>query len=877
MKKRTYLVATMAAALVALVGCTKDFVAEAPKADAGLAERPEIGAVDLVVGQSTRVERDETSASGLDWKFAADDRVGAMLVDEISGETASGWTKKGGEELTFTYTDYVTNTPKTASDTKNYLFQNTYKANDGKVLNDGAEFYKFSAYIHSNYPYNHVDNGHFTSEAKLVEGHYVFYTPYDESHVTRQPMVVTLPAVQDVSGEYTAIEKFYAGNDPVLLSLSYLSAANAGKQVVTEMQPLFAYPKFTVKNNFKGYLFDGEMDEEEENFISTTNAAKTYTMKLLQMEIYTTATGDPFTYQRQLDLTKLSTVEKWAKSADYYETAPTSAVLKDAAGYGEPEYEFVGDDEDDVMAFDAPFFKDSEDVIEKDAKRVVLDFGGKELKNGATYDFYAVLPAEDFTDGLYAVILVEIDGKEYYIWTNQVNEEGKAFDKEATIAEVSVVDDEESDYDGMAIFSTEGLDTDNSTNYRFLDRTGHGDDKIVLVRGERWPVAEVNADRTAKDHKGNMMTINLEGGKSQIALAAAAEVVTVDKGIKNNEELIAYLNTLNAGVDAKQVTDKDAVTKVEEFYFAKQNTVVINAALIDAIANRLPQGSMTFLNQIPVAGDVLVTKVEGNKVTFKTAKSEKEISYTTTITGDAAKLTSGVNVIANASGTLAVTKDSNNAVCTGVVVFIKAGTATLATTSGTTATNIANIVGINLAAGAKLDVTTTFAGWVVGAADDSNKSEVTIEKGANITNANNSLAYVDNKALAAFGGEAKTVNYSCFGWNIDAIPAASKVNQVTINPTTSKVLEVDADALALVKNLTDGVAIALGTNVSGLTSKSDVTLTNITSMTASNSITWNISADAPVAVYFTGGATVTKATFFGGTISEGAGVTFVKK
>lgn len=891
MKKRTYLVATMAAALVALVGCTKDFVAEAPKADAGLAERPEIGVVDLVVGQGTRVERDENSVSGLDWKWEADESVGALLVDEITAgkalkghknATANGLVKNGSSDAEWTYKMYVNNTPVKDGGT-NYFFTNTYKDNGSgtnlKVKNDGAEYYTVVPNIYSNYPYNHVGKGAFTSEAKLVEGHYVFYAPYDEKHVTRQPLLVTLPAVQDVSDTYTAIDEFYASKTPVMLSMSYLSAANAGKQVATEMQPLFAYPKFTIVNKFKGFLFDGTKGPKdgsskvitENHFISTATAAE-YDMKLIKMEVYAGGTTDFFAYQRDLNPTAFTqpftskdsngNELAWEKSATTYETARTSDVLTTTA-YGETEYAF--DEEDETMEFAAAFLTSGD--ITKATKRTVLDFGGKELKKGESYEFYAVMPAENYTtDGLFAILLVEIGGTPYYIWTNDVK--GGAFDTTETAGfttaiQVAKAQTGESKAN-FAYFATTGI-TDG-TNYRFIDRYNHGSDNVTLVRGERWPTAEVNADRTAKDIKGHLLTVDLVGGMTQIALAALVEEEVedpADKGIANNEEFLAYLNSIHYTTDAKEIEnpllngtddDDDTIPEGAEFFFAKENTVVINAELIDAIKNRIYGGSMTLTTNLPIANDVAVTEVKDasgkTEVTFKTSTSEYTIIYSedAEIGDDATALTAGINKVEG--GELAVAQDEDDVFATGVVVFITEGDATIAAkTAAGDDTGVANIASINLAEDVTLTVKTTFAGCVVG----EEGSKVTIEKGANLTNANNVLDYVDNKALAAFGGKANTVNYTCFDLGISDIPAASKVNQVTVAPTTEKDIEVSDASIAFVKNLADGAKIIFGEKVTGLKSAKDVHLTNITAMESQKStpLQWDITGGEAIAVYYT--------------------------
>ena len=880
MKKRTYIVAAMAFA--ALVGCQRDLLTETviDKIDGqDLSQRPVVGNSILSFGSAeTRVVlANDTNA---DWKFKEGDQVGAMLSDELksginsNNSPAKGYVKVGDEVLcqTWWYADYVNGTTKTYGD-EEYAYVDTYKDETCTVKNNGEEFYKITSNVWTNYPYNQVagSTSSFQTEARLVEGHYVYYTPYNVEHTTRNPLIVTLPVNQDVSTEFKAVADFYAGNDPVLLTMTYLSAKATDTKVKAEMQPIFAYPKFTIINDFNGYLFNGKT--------TSTDKKNTYMMKIKQVELYlgkaaedenpyASATKNLLAYQRTLypnspldndgskaeglkkALDNNGTVEGWDKAANLYETAKTHSVLNEMTSYGKLNYPFA--EEDNVVAFEG----DIAPEVTKKAQRIVLDFKGKELAPGADYSFHVVMPAEDYTErGLFATILVEIEGTEYYIQTNQVTGDyntGYSFKKDAKISGMTVNAQEYATFSNNKITGT--------TDYQFVDRFNHASDNIVLVRGERFPVAEVNADRTAKNFVGDLLKIVLVGGDSQIAVAKK-KVVTpepeepeVPKGILTTDDLLNYLNDVHRDAHVREVDEYDDDNATFNFLKDEEGfDVVINADVIAALENRLPDGSITLTTNLPIAAGVSVELVEDKTYEFSANGHKYQITYTEEFPNEPT-VVNGINV--DVTGKI----EAKDETVTGAVVFTK-GDTSLENPAGIVTINVAD--GTTLTVNATADVTATIL---------AENAIVAIENGSkNLTNPNNKFDKVINSALVAFEGSAETVEYSCFGWDIAPIAANTKVNFLKINPTTASGInsfEIDNAAVALVANLKD-VTIELGSNITGLTSKSNVELTNINTLTAVNSLVWNISGSNPVVVSNAEGIDTEK-------ITAGEGVTFKK-
>lgn len=899
MKKRTYIAAAMA--FVALVGCQKDLLqsASVDKADdVNLDQRPVVGNVTLSVGgPETRVVRDEV-AGNADWKFKEGDQVGAMLVDRVKngvniptsstnpGGGLDGWNKKNGQSARWAYFEYVNGVTKKIGNA-DYIFTDTYKTAEATEKNDAREFYDITQEVWTNYPYNQVagSTSSFQTEARLVEGNYIYYTPYNEAVQTRGPLMATLPVKQDVSTEFKAVEDFYAGNDPVLATITYLSAKAADTKVSAEMQPIFAYPKFTIINDFEGYLFDGNLGgKNNAYYLSTANEAKQYTMTVKKIEIYTGNNTKLFwkkgiyaTYLDQAVRETKDPTKGWNKVGNNYETAKTSAILSSAGTYDQA-YKFS--EAENAYEFEGDIVKTT---IEKKSNRIVLDFGdGVVLEpNSKPYSFHAVMPAEDYTEaGLYATILVEIEGKEYYILTNQAKD--GSFDETLQIPGMvinkAMTDGVKSEWYDYAYFTKNGGIT-GVTDYQFVDRYNHASDNIVLVRGERFPVAEINADRTPKNFYGDLLKIDLVGGMSQIAVAKKKEVTPepepepeAPKGILTTADLLNYLNDVHRDAHVEEVDEWDDDNAT--FNFLKEEEgfdVVINADVIAALENRLPDGSITLKTNLPIAAGVSVELVDDKTYEFSANGHKYKISYTLAFPSSS-DVVNGINV-----GVTGNIKAKNNTV-TGAVVF---------TTGPTSLTNPAGIVTINVANGTTLTVNATAD---VAAVILAEAATVEIVNGSkNLTNPNNKFDKVINSALVAFEGPAKTVEYSCFGWDIAPIAANTKVNYLKINPTKASGIssfEINNEAVKLVANLKD-VTIELGSNITGLTSKSNVTLTNIKKLTAVNAeamakaaeeivgddeakaaayFTWNISGSNPVVV--------SNAKGIDANIKAGEGVTF---
>ena len=836
MRKSNFIVAAMA--MAALVGCQKEFapvVGTEQAGNAGLDQRPVLASTTLTLGgPETRVA---VGSNGIDWEFTADDQVGAMLVDQINDAKLPGYAADGTEIGKWEYADYVTGA-KFAYKNAPYLFKQTYKtATAPRVLNNAEEFYDVTgAQIWTNYPYTTQDGKNFTTPATLVEGHYMFYAPYNAGNGTRGPLVVTLPVEQNVATTSQAIEEFYKSGNPVALSMAYLSADETSS-VATSPQPIFAYPQFTIVNNFKGYLFDGVTTAKgTEKFKSTDKTAKTYTMKIKQVELYTAKAEGILAYQQAVDATKLdahnaSFEPEWVKKKTVYKSAPTSSIMANTSDYAEATFAAFADEDNTDNEYD---FEGIVTGGTKREKRIVLNFGeGVEVKNGESYSFNVVMPAASYTneDGesvLKAIILVEIDGVEYYI------QEGEELAKTQPTGAGAV------DY----IYTTE---KEEPADYVFYDRSDRNNKDIILVRGERYPTIEVLEDRSAlKDFAGELLTINLEGGVDQIAIAKATPKAKNGKGIKNNEEFFKYLNTyVNKGQEANATvteepydpTNLEAELTSETFFFDPNHTVEINAEFVKRVAAELGTTNLILATNLPIANNVMVSG-SGTEYTFKAGNDALTISFKSAIGANTAanQLVNGINVVT--SGTTLQRKNAN---VTAAVVILK---------TDATVSNAAGISGI-VVDGATLTVTTSISAWI----DGSNATDIILQKGADLTSDLNVIKKAKNNGLASINGKSvEGVYVIAQNLNLGTIPAATKITEIKVSPSVKYDEKTNAFEItnAILNNLStlSDLTISFDTDkITWLTSSADVTVpANIVKL--SGDAMWTTNAGLGITVTF---------------------------
>lgn len=187
--------------------CTSEDVVESTQTNA-LENRKALGDIEFVMGG---VDSRFALENGK-WKIEAGDAFGAALVDVPNGQ-------------------------KNEEAYKNYNLTN---------------------YIQTNYQYAKGEGDVFTTPARMVEGNYVFYAPYNAKHLARTPMEVAFPIVQtlDVNEEgevdpFSTINNALEEGYPFFVDYKFLSAEDQETSLTINFKHLYAYPEVKFVNNSK--------------------------------------------------------------------------------------------------------------------------------------------------------------------------------------------------------------------------------------------------------------------------------------------------------------------------------------------------------------------------------------------------------------------------------------------------------------------------------------------------------------------------------------------------------------------------------------------------------------------------------------------------
>lgn len=875
MKKKNLFSLVAASAL--LMACSQEelIIPSGDKAGVDLSGRPELGQVTFGLGEAeTRMD----FQSSFNWTWENGDKVGAAIMDVPLpvGSTKIGYQYNGtnwSTGYTYSYAEYVNGVTKSWGTGRNYTFTQTKKtASSTADPNTAADMYNLVNYISSNYPYE-IKDGKFTSQANLVEGHYLFYAPYDQKHLTREAIQVVLPMVQDCSDDVmkstkylrqdaevssTALQAFFKGttpgfeNAPVAVGFEFLGAPADRSQVIepsVKMDDLFAYPMITIENKFNGYLF--------ENAALSTSTAQTPTFKLDSVVIYdATAGSDTLSYKTSINSftakAKLAGGNNRAWKVNRYKNSYTRDIVNPAANDQANYFGSAADGTSRTKVAGAGVASDPTYV----QKHIVCDLGGKELAQNEKYHFHAILPAANYGHNLYARVYVRIGDKRYVI-------------EQATVTPIT----------GPA--GTTNLGKANFsgslTDWNFRDVL-NGDQEARLVRGEHYPAPELlEGGAGTKSFAGTMMTISLTGGITQGAFALAEKDQYY--GFTDNADFINYMTTeVQRGVNMTEAVAVKTVARnlwkatagAGAFAFAVPTECIVDAELVAALKDKMYQEAskgdkLTLLTNLPIAGDVKITAITSNVYTFKTLDGTNvtyDIDYSGVTAGITANaLKAGINNVTGGSN--AEIKVANGQ--SGAVVYLNSGTYVLK--------NCAGISAIYVQSGATLTVKTACSSLVVAESG----ATIILDTAGSLTNTNNDLksgSNVTNNNMREIAGTVKSTVTAAFnGWPTVTIPANSKINKLSVDLTvaTAGVMTIDQAQIDKIAALKD-VNIELGANVTGIESSANVALNKVKKIKslAGAAITWSRAAGTSTTI------TVTPASAIDSSITPdtGNGVTF---
>lgn len=519
----------------AITSCTQEAI-EAPVNNVqDLSVRPTLG--EVVLTEDADLMSRFATGSGAQAKFEENDKLGAAIMDKPL------------------YADLADYEAKVKAEEDLYEIVNYYSSNSAFTY-DGSAWY-------------------LNEDQPLVEGNYLFYAPYNAAMQLRTPFVVAVPEKQNASAEKSALDEYYASGAVVKVGYQFLAAENGKAQKPkVSMQDVMAYPKFTFKNNFNGYISKLDKDGKQ------TSTVDAYTGKLVVDSIkFVNATGKALTIGGALDNEKVAEVltKEWSVSPMENYTA-----------------QLIGDAET----------VDAGDVI------TTLKVGGKELAKGAATSLYAVMPAYQFkANELEVKVYVTIDGKPYVLQNVQVT-----YTKSSATGH------------SVAISKRNG-----NLSYTSSVET------VTLIKGQRYPQEELNFEDgklSTKSSAGNILTLDVKGGVAKsdkatkvgdtqdtdvvIAQEISVEVEEEEQItdlIDNNTEFIAFFKDQLNG----SALEEGSEIKNTKFAFGKDNTVTINSELIDALFTYNNKGTITINSALPIADDVTVELNSTSAVKFTSA------------------------------------------------------------------------------------------------------------------------------------------------------------------------------------------------------------------------------------------------------------------
>lgn len=675
-------------------------------------------------------------------------------------------------------------------DAPTYTSQSDYVSKLASADGQAIELYNVVESYGCNNAFSTTNGGAtWTSDQPMVEGNYLFYAPYQVGLNFRSPLEVAVPRVQDASGEKTALKEFYSGDNIVQVGYKFITGDDKQKPIVP-MFNIFAYPKFTIKNNFNGYLF--AVNNTSDHATQAYNGAiRVDSIQLVN--ISAKGTEKPGMVIGGKLKHSAGSSQPATVADDATTTPPSSAIMALHQATNGFTTDGAWNDLDYLLgAKTADFLSSSDQVATGRHSSLGYDMTGvittlvvgKEIAQGASMDVYAVMPASTFNytdDMLAAKVYVTIDNAQYVIC-------------EGTFA-ASSVSTQTAEKTKLNVAATKG--------YTFTARDNYGLKSLTFMAGQSLPAEALYVDGNTYKKKGagvgdDLFTIDLKGGQPksgattdniQIALLTSA---TAETGIKSTDELIQMIKT-QAPNGTNWVEDATSSATEKGYKIAPTHPdLIINSALIDCLANynQKEGGKLAIKTVVPIANDVEVTGTTATSVTLKSASGK---SYTIDLPGavdqdNAAtdkyvivKSDKGISVIANAvvivdGATLTLNADPN----VKSLHIASTGSSIVTTAQSTiTAGNIRN------------DGELTVLGVTADAIDNEGTMTVT----GTLTAAAGTLALTNNSTIAANAAAASFTVTA--GTGTVTTPEATACVGIKVAPTaTQDVIYICTSTLA---------------------------------------------------------------------------------
>lgn len=451
------------------------------------------------------------------------------------------------------------------------------------------DLYTINEWYGCNNAFSTTDGGTtWAAEHPMVEGNYLFYAPYSETMNVRTPLVVAVPRQQDASSAKSALTEFYTSGSVVEVGYKFITGADKQTPTNIKMFNIFAYPKFTIKNNFDGYLFNstgsgdaasaaysGDIKIDSIQFVNVDNTQAAKTMQI----------GGQLKHANAASATGCDA------------TAGVVGKMKPAGAWNDVDELLSAAQTTDLLNTTSNQISNGRHNMSGVITTLVV---GQTIAKGGSIDVYCVMPAAKFnftSNQLLAKIYATINGVGYEIY-------------QATFASPGNVDSWTIDKVKLA------ADADKPGKL-FGANGNSGLSSLSFMAGQAYPseALRVDADGNYQKKTGvnNLLEINLVGGKAKKGATQNVQIAvrmgSTNSGYATTASLIEAIE--NAANGTKWVEGATSSAAAKGFKIAASNTVEINSALVDALAkNNQNGGSFKLMTSVlPVANDVKLKAV----------------------------------------------------------------------------------------------------------------------------------------------------------------------------------------------------------------------------------------------------------------------------
>lgn len=471
----------------------------------------------------------------------------------------------------------------------------------GAAAHGAVDLYTINEWYGCNNAFSTTDGGTtWAAEHPMVEGNYLFYAPYSETMDVRTPLVVAVPRQQDASSAKSALSEFYTSGQVVEVGYKFITGSDKKNPTGIKMFNIFAYPKFTIKNNFDGYLFNstgagdaatsaysGDIKIDSIQFVNVNNTQTALATLQIGGQLKHAAANTETGYTASAGVVgNMKSAGAWNDVDALLATAKTTDLLNTASNK--------------IM------------VGRHNMTGVITTLVvGQTIAKGGSIDVYCVMPAAKFdfnTNQLLAKIYATINGVGYEIY-------------QATFAATGA--------NTWGVSDVKLSAAANNPGYLFGANGNNGLSSLSFMAGQAYPSEALRVDANGNYQKktgvNNLLEINLVGGKAEKAntpnVQIAVRMGATNSGYATTEALIEAIENAANGTNWVEGATSNANQK--GFVIAASNTVEINSALIDALAKNNQNGGGFKLSTsvLPVANDVTLVGVNvGTKTaTFKSA------------------------------------------------------------------------------------------------------------------------------------------------------------------------------------------------------------------------------------------------------------------